>query len=215
MNECKGMNFTMTFDQVVRIDNGKGVIEQLQDDVKELQEEVGQLNTEVAENSNKLSGIEDGAERNVITGIKVNGKLIPPVNRIVDIPISGGANIPSLDDAVADGAQVNVIDSVSDEFEVSAEKQLSVKAIASEKITGLQGALDTKIEQVKVAGTALTITDKAVDIPAATAALLGVVKVDDVTIGSADGVISVKAVSTDLFQQGTDTLIWNGGTAQG
>ena len=64
MNECKGMNFTMTFDQVVRIDNDKGVIEQLQNDVKELQEEVGQLNTEVSENSNKLSGIEDGAERN-------------------------------------------------------------------------------------------------------------------------------------------------------
>lgn len=103
MNECKGMNFTMTFDQVVRIDNDKGVIEQLQNDVKELQEEVGQLNTEVAENSNKLSGIEDGAERNVITGIKVNGELIPPVNRIVDIPISSGANIPSLDDAVDNG----------------------------------------------------------------------------------------------------------------
>lgn len=103
MNECKGMNFTMTFDQVVRIDNGKGVIEQLQDDVKELQEEVDKLNTEVAECSDKLSGIEDGAERNVIVGIKVNGKLIPPVNRIVDIPISGGANIPSLDDAVDNG----------------------------------------------------------------------------------------------------------------
>ena len=103
MNECKGMNFTMTFDQVVRIDNGKGVIEQLQDDVKELQEEVDKLNTEVAECSDKLSGIEDGAERNVIVGIKVNGKLIPPVNRIVDIPISGGADIPSLDDAVDNG----------------------------------------------------------------------------------------------------------------
>lgn len=103
MNECKGMNFTMTFDQVVRIDNGKGVIEQLQDDVKELQGEVDQLNTEVAENSNKLSGIEDGAERNVIIGIKVNGKPIPPVNRIVDIPISGDANIPSLEDAVDNG----------------------------------------------------------------------------------------------------------------
>lgn len=103
MNECKGMNFTMTFDQVVRIDNGKGVIEQLQDDVKELQGEVDQLNTEVAENSNKLSGIEDGAERNVIIGIKVNGKPIPPVNRIVDIPISGCADISSLEDAVDNG----------------------------------------------------------------------------------------------------------------
>ena len=117
--------------------------------------------------------------------------------------------------AIADGAQVNVIDSVSDEFELSAEKKLSVAAIGIDKVTNLQTSLDNKLEQVKVAGSPLTITDKAVDIPAATAALLGLVKVDDVTIGSTDGVIAVKAVSTDLFQQGTDTLIWNGGTAQG
>ena len=114
---------------------------------------------------------------------------------------------------VSAGAQVNVIDSVSDEFEVSTEKKLSVKAIASDKITGLQGALDTKIEQVKVAGTALTITDKAVDIPAATAAALGLVKVDDQTIKAVNGVISIKEVSTDLLKQGTDTLVLNCGNA--
>ena len=116
-------------------------------------------------------------------------------------------------DGIADGAQVNVIDSVSDEFEVSAEKKLSVNAIASDKITGLQGALDTKIEQVKVAGTALTITDKAVDIPAATAVALGLVKVDDQTIKAVNGVISIKEVSTDLLKQGTDTLVLNCGNA--
>ena len=189
----------------------------------------------------KLAGIAEGAQVNVIDKVsaeftigegkelgvaaiemtKVTG-LADALGNKVDKETGKGLSSNDFTDAllnklnaVADGAQVNVIDSVSDEFEVSADKQLSVKAIASDKITGLQGALDTKLEQVKVAGTALTITDKAVDIPAATAALLGVVKVDDVTIGSADGVISVKAVSTDLFQQGTDTLIWNGGTAQG
>ena len=189
----------------------------------------------------KLAGIAEGAQVNVIDKVsaeftigegkelgvaaiemaKVTG-LADALGNKVDKETGKGLSSNDFTDAllnklnaIADGAQVNVIDSVSDEFEVSADKQLSVKAIASDKITGLQGALDTKLEQVKVAGTALTITDKAVDIPAATAALLGVVKVDDVTIGSADGVISVKAVSTDLFQQGTDTLIWNGGTAQG
>jgi|GEM_PF-7097735 len=103
MSDCKGMTFNMTFDQVVRIDTGKGVIEQLQDDVKELQEEVDKLNTEVTENTEKLSGIEDGAERNTITEIKVNGKVVEPVDRVIDIPIGSGADIPKLDDAVDNG----------------------------------------------------------------------------------------------------------------
>lgn len=192
------------------------------------------------EEATKLENIQAGAQVNVID--KVSAEFTIGEGKELNVAAIEMAKVTGLDaalkgkvDAVAGmglskndltdellakingvsaGAQVNVIDSVSDEFEVSAEKKLSVKAIASDKITGLQGALDTKIEQVKVAGTALTITDKAVDIPAATAAALGLVKVDDVTIGSTDGVISVKAVSTDLFQQGTDTLIWNGGTAQ-
>ena len=187
----------------------------------------------------KLAGIADGAQVNVIDKVsaefaigegkelgiaaiemaKVTG-LADALGNKVDKETGKGLSSNDFTDAllnklnaVADGAQVNVIDSVSDEFEVSAEKKLSVKAIASDKITGLQGALDTKIEQVKVAGTALTITDKAVDIPAATAVALGLVKVDDQTIKAVDGVISIKEVSTDLLKQGTDTLVLNCGNA--
>ena len=187
----------------------------------------------------KLAGIADGAQVNVIDKVsaefaigegkalgiaaiemaKVTG-LADALGNKVDKEAGKGLSSNDLTDAllnklnsVADGAQVNVIDSVSDEFEVSAEKKLSVNAIASDKITGLQGALDTKIEQVKVAGTALTITDKAVDIPAATAVALGLVKVDDQTIKAVDGVISIKEVSTDLLKQGTDTLVLNCGNA--
>lgn len=60
-----------------------------------------------------------------------------------------------------------------------------------------------------------TYTDEQIGaIPAATAAALGLVKVDDVTIqASADGTISVKAISTDLLVQGTDTLVLNCGNA--
>lgn len=187
----------------------------------------------------KLAGIAEGAQVNVIDKVsaeftigegkelgvaaiemaKVTG-LADALGNKVDKETGKGLSSNDFTDAllnklnaVADGAQVNVIDSVSDEFEVSAEKKLSVKAIASDKITGLQGALDTKIEQVKVAGTALTITDKAVDIPAATAVALGLVKVDDQTIKAVDGVISIKEVSTDLLKQGTDTLVLNCGNA--
>ena len=60
-----------------------------------------------------------------------------------------------------------------------------------------------------------TYTDEQIGaIPAATAAALGLVKVDDVTIqAAADGTISVKAISTDLLTQGTDTLVFNCGNA--
>lgn len=84
------------------------------------------------------------------------------------------------------------------------------------KLEGVaEGAQANVVEKVKVNGTALTPdATKSVDIPAATAAAFGVVKVDGTSIDSADGVISVKAVSTDKLVQGTDTLIFNcGGVA--
>jgi hypothetical protein len=104
---------------------------------------------------------------------------------------------------IAEGAQVNVIDEVSDEFTI-AGKTLSVNAIAQGKITGLTDALAGKVdaqdgyrliseseheklakiadgaqvnvlESVKINGTALEITEKTVDIPVANSTLLGVV----------------------------------------
>ena len=51
---------------------------------------------------------------------------------------------------IAAGAQVNVIDGVSDEFEINAEgKVLSVKGIASSKITGLDASLEGKVDKVE------------------------------------------------------------------
>lgn len=83
------------------------------------------------------------------------------------------------------------------------------------KLEGVaEGAQANVVEKVKVNGTALTPdATKSVDIPGATAAAFGVVKVDGTSIDSADGVISVKAVSTDKLEQGTDTLIFNCGGA--
>lgn len=83
------------------------------------------------------------------------------------------------------------------------------------KLEGVaEGAQANVVEKVKVNGTAL-IPDaaKSVDIPAATAAAFGVVKVDGTSIDSTDGVIGVKAVSTDKLEQGVDTLIFNCGGA--
>lgn len=83
------------------------------------------------------------------------------------------------------------------------------------KLEGVaEGAQANVVEKVKVNGTAL-IPDstKSVDIPAATAAAFGVVKVDGTSIDSTAGVIGVKAVSTDKLEQGVDTLIFDCGGA--
>ena len=97
-------------------------------------------------------------------------------------------------------------------------KETGKSLVSNTLITKLEGVAEgaqaNVIEKVKVNGTALTPdASKAVDIPAATAASFGVVKVDGTSIDSAEGVLSVKAVSTDKLEQGADTLIFNCGGA--
>lgn len=89
-------------------------------------------------------------------------------------------------------------------------------SISEEKITAWDAAQANTIESIKLNGTAVTPSeDKSVNIsiPNATSEVSGLVKVDDVTIKSTDGVIGVKAISTDLLEQGTQTLIFNCGNA--
>lgn len=77
------------------------------------------------------------------------------------------------------------------------------------------GAQVNVIEAVKIGTEALAVTEKAVTLPAATAAALGLVKVDNTSIAvDTEGTISVKAVSTDKLVQGTEELVLNGGHAE-
>ena len=109
-------------------------------------------------------------------------------------------------EGIAAGAQVNIIDGVSDEFTIAADgKILGIKEISKDKVTGLAEALDGKVnavagkglssndltdelldklnasqanvlEGVSVAGTLLDIVEKQINIPVATADVHGVVK---------------------------------------
>lgn len=73
---------------------------------------------------------------------------------------------------------------------------------------------DNIIEIIKVAGTALSVTDKAVDIPAATAAAYGVVKLSSEVGVNDAGALEVKALNVNkLSQTEGEWLILNGGTA--
>ena len=128
---------------------------------------------------------------------------------------------------IAEGANVNVIDSVDSQFSIDENKKLSLNDIAMSKVTGLSDALAGKmntgdadkniLESVKINGTALTITDKAVNIPIATAEALGVIKSstgdNKVTVG-ADGIATVSTVNANtLTQTEGEYLILNGGSS--
>lgn len=151
------------------------------------------------------------------------------------------------------GAQVNKIESVATgELAISEDKELSIVAIAQNKVTGLDTALAGKVsvetgkglssndytadekaklegieanaqanvlDVVKINGTALPIAEKAVDIPLATAEVLGVVKgsadENKIAVG-ADGTMEVNSLNVNkLAQTAGDTLILNGGTSEG
>lgn len=191
----------------------------------------------------KLAGIETGAQVNNIESV-ASGELAISDTKELSIVAVAQDKVAGLADALAGkvdretgkrlstndfttplleklnalpaGAQVNAIDTVSDEFTLSETKELSIAAIAQDKITGLPDALNAKIESVSINGTALTVTNKGVNIPIATDTLLGVVKgsakINEIAVG-ADGVMSVNTISTDKLEQGSDTIVWNGGGA--
>lgn len=140
---------------------------------------------------------------------------------------------------IAEGAQVNVIDAVSDEFTITADgKILNIKAVDHSKITGLADLLSGKVDVVEgsrlmtdaegtkldgiaegaevnlidiiqVNGVALDITDKTVNIKAT-----DVVKASDEVTVAEDGTLGIGTISTDKLIQGDNLLILNGGTAK-
>ena len=107
-------------------------------------------------------------------------------------------------DGVDKYALASELKTVADKAHEHANKSV-LDGITAEKVTAWDAA----------EANAKAYTDEKVGaIPAATAAALGLVKVDDVTIKvAADGTIGVKAISTDLLAQGTDTLVFNCGNA--
>lgn len=130
------------------------------------------------------------------------------------------ANVTGLQailDAKAAANDVETLQSTVDGLEAKAHEHANktvLDAISEDKVNAWDAAQANVIEAIKIGGTALTVgADKAVSIPAATATALGLVKVDDDSIAIADGMISVKSVSTDLLAQGTDMLIMDGGNA--
>lgn len=122
-------------------------------------------------------------------------------------------------DTIEEGAQVNKIDEVSDEFEI-ADKILSIKTIAMDKVSGLPDALasrDNIVEKLTIAGVDAVIQDKTAIIPAADNATYGVVvgaeALNKVFVAN-DGLMEVHSLSVSKLVQAEDeVLIMDGGKA--
>ena len=64
---------------------------------------------------------------------------------------------------IAEGAEKNKIDSVSDELEISTERQLSIKSVAMSKVSGLETALNGKANSADVYAKTETYNKEEVD----------------------------------------------------
>lgn len=120
---------------------------------------------------------------------------------------------------IAEGAQVNVIDDVSEEFVITTDgKVLTLKAVAQEKVTGLTDALAGKVDKVEGKGLSTndftdTLLEKLNGIEAG--AQVNYVKSVTSEFAVSDaGELSVASVNVNkLVQTEGEVLILNGGAS--
>ena len=94
------------------------------------------------------------------------------------------------------------------------ENKTVLDAIAQTDVNKWNAAQANVIEKITVGGVEIVPSEKTVAIPAATAEVLGAVKVDNTSIEANAGVIGVKAVGVSkLFVEEGTELILNGGNA--
>lgn len=150
---------------------------------------------------NKLAGISAGAQVNVIESIKVNGTAQTVTSKAVSITVpTKTSELTNDSNLVVDAAYVH-----TDNNYTSSEKT---------KLSGIDtGAQVNKIESVKVNGTALTITSKAVNVvvPTKTSDITndsGFITISDVPEGAAASSTTPKMDGTAAV--GTETAFARG-----
>lgn len=177
-------------------------------DLTSLSDEVAAIKTKLGETS-----VADQIE----AALKVDGAekyaLASHTHEIANIN-----GLQTIIDGKAAASDVETLQSAVDGLSAKAHEHTNktlLDTINEEKVAAWDAGQANVIEVIKANGAALEIgADKSVNIPAATASALGLVKVDDSTIEAADGVISVKSVgiSKVYVEDGTE-LVLNGGNA--
>lgn len=189
----------------------------------------GYLTTETA-SATYATKTELGNKVDKVTGSSlVQDTLITKLEDLADIKsvaagelaISGAGELSVA--AIAQNKVTGLTEALAGKVNVEAGKGLSTNDFTDDLMSKLEGiatgAQVNVLEAVKVNGTALQITDKAVNIPIATAQALGVVmgsaSENKVAVG-ADGTMEVNSINVSkLVQTAGDTLILDGGTSTG
>lgn len=165
----------------------------------------------------EVAKVVDGAPESFDTLKEISSWISTHSDSAVTMDNSIKANTAAIEKLNGDASTTgSVAKAVSDSVTPVANRVTAIEnKVTDNKIAQWDAAQANKIESIKVGDTALTIgEDKSVALPAATAAALGLVKVDGTSIESKNGVIGVKAVNVNtLYVADGDELILNGGNA--
>lgn len=183
---------------------------------------IGNVNGDNAKSAREMAHEEvakvvDGAPESFDTLKEISSWISTHSDSAVTMDNSIKANAAAIEKLNGDASTTgSVAKAVSDGVTPVANRVTAIEnKVTDNKIAQWDAAQANKIESIKIGDTALTIgEDKSVALPAATAAALGLVKVDDTSIESTNGVIGVKAVNVNtLYVADGDVLILNGGNA--
>lgn len=165
----------------------------------------------------EVAKVVDGAPESFDTLKEISSWISTHSDSAVTMDNSIKANAAAIEKLNGDASTTgSVAKAVKDGVTPVANRVTAIEnKVTDEKVAKWDAAQANKIESIKVGDTALTIgEDKSVALPAATAAALGLVKVDGTSIESNNGVIGVKAVNVNtLYVADNDVLILNGGNA--
>ena len=165
----------------------------------------------------EVAKVVDGAPDSFDTLKEISSWISTHSDSAVTMDNSIKANTAAIEKLNGDASTTgSVAKAVSDGVTPVANRVTAIEnKVTDDKVAKWDTAQANKIESIKVGDTALTIgEDKSVALPAATAAALGLVKVDGTSIESKNGVIGVKAVNVStLYVADGDELVLNGGNA--
>lgn len=165
----------------------------------------------------EVAKVVDGAPESFDTLKEISSWISTHSDSAITMDNSIKANTAAIEKLNGDASTIgSVAKAVSDSVTPVANRVTAIEnKVTDDKIAQWDKGQANKIESIKVGDTALTISeDKSVALPAATAAALGLVKVDGTSIESKNGVIGVKAVNVStLYVADGDELVLNGGNA--
>lgn len=172
--------------------------------------------------SNEVDGIksklgETSVAEQIEAALKVDGiekyALASHTHEIANV-----TGLQAILDGKATASDVEALESTVSDLSAKAHQHTNMTildAISEEKVAAWDAAQANVIDIIKANGVALEVgSDKSVNIPAATAAALGLAQADGDTIEANNGVFSVKSVgiSKVYVEDGTE-LVLNGGNA--